>query len=65
MWVPWLNEKNEPTNGTFPSIFEMDKTAGAYSLLIYDYLSQIQRKTKAFLLIVRHNTEGPTIYDWQ
>ena len=36
---------------------EMDKTAGAYSLQIYDYLSQIQRyRAKAFLLIVRHNT---------
>ena len=26
---------------------------------------QIQRETKAFLLIVRHNTEGPPISDWQ
>ena len=42
----------------------MDKTAGAYSLQMYDYLSQIQRNTKAFLLIVRHNTEGPPISDW-
>ena len=43
----------------------MDKTAGAYSLQIYDYFSQIQRETKAFLLVVRHNTEGPPISDWQ
>ena len=34
-------------------------------LQIYDYLSQIQRTTKAFLLIVRQNTEGPPISDWQ
>ena len=40
-------------------------TAGAYSLQIYDSLSQIQRVTKVFLLIVRHNTEGPPISDWQ
>ena len=26
-------------------------------------LSQIQRETKAFLLIVRHNAEGPPISD--
>ena len=44
--------------------FEMDKTADAYSLAIYDYLSQIHSKTKAFLIIVRHNTEGPPISDW-
>ena len=44
---------------------EIDKTSGAYSLQIYDYLSQIQRETKAFLLIVRHNTEGPPISEWQ
>ena len=43
----------------------MDKTAGAYSLHIYNYLSQIQRETKVFLLIVRHNTEGPPISDRQ
>ena len=35
----------------------MDETAGAYSVQIYDYLSQIQGETKAFLLIVRHNTD--------
>ena len=44
--------KYAPTHGIFPCFLEMDKTAGAYSLHIYDYLSQIQRKTKAFLLIV-------------
>ena len=44
---------------------EIYKTAGAYSLQIYDYLSQIQVKTNAFRLIVRHNTEGPPIPDWQ
>ena len=43
----------------------MPKTVGAYSLQIYDYLSQIQRETKAFLLIARHNTEGRPISDWQ
>ena len=53
------------THGTFPNFLEMDKTAGTYSLQIYDYLSQIQRKTKAFLQIVRHNTEGPPLSDWQ
>ena len=42
----------------------MDKTAGAYSLQFYDYLREIQRETKTFLLIVRHNTEGPQISDW-
>ena len=36
---------------TFPSFLEIDKTAVAYSLHIYDYLSQIQRETKVFLLI--------------
>ena len=57
--------KYAPTHGTFLSFFEMDKTAYAYSLQIYDYLSQIQRNTKAFLLIVRHNTEETPISDWQ
>ena len=40
------------THGTFPSFLEMEKTAGASSLEIYDYLRQIQRETMAFLLIV-------------
>ena len=53
------------THGTFPNILETDKTAGDHSLQIYDYLSQIQRETKSFLLIVRHNTEWPPISDWQ
>ena len=57
--------KYAPTQGTFSSFLEIDKTAGAYSLKIYDYLSQIQRMTKAFLLIVRHNTEELPISDWQ
>ena len=57
--------KYAPTHGVFPSFLEMDKTTAAYSLQIYDYLIQIQRETKAFLLIVRHNTEGPPISDWQ
>ena len=35
-----------------------------HSIYIYDYLIQIQHKTKALLLIVRHNTEGPPIPDW-
>ena len=53
------------THGTFPRFLEIDKTAGAYSLQIYDYLSQIQRETNAFLLIVRHNIEGPPFSGWQ
>ena len=53
------------THGTFTHYFETDITAGNYSLQIYDYLSQIQRETKAFLLISRHNTKGPPISDWQ
>ena len=57
--------KYAPTHGTFPNFLEIDKTAGAYSLQIYDYLRQIQRETNAFLLIVRHNTEGPSFFDWQ
>ena len=43
-----------PTHVTFPSFVEMDYNALAFSLQIYDYLCQIQRETKAFLLIVRH-----------
>ena len=49
----------------FHVFLEIDKTAGAYSVQIYDYLSQIQRETKAFLLIVRHNTEKPPFSDLQ
>ena len=45
------------TLGTFPSFLELEETAGAYSLQIYDYYSQIQREVKVFLLIVTHNTE--------
>ena len=44
---------------------EINKTAGAYSLQICYYLSQIQRETKAFLLIVRYNTERPPFSDCQ
>ena len=68
---PWYHTlhiselKYAPTHGTFPSFLEIDTTAGAYSLQICDYLSQIQRETKSFLQIVRHNTEGPKIPDWQ
>ena len=43
----------------------MDITAGGYSLQMYDYLSQIQRETKAFVLIVRDHTEWPKISEWQ
>ena len=53
--------KYAQTHGTFPSFFEMDKTASEYSQHIYDYLNQIHPETKAFLLIVRNNTEGPPI----
>ena len=63
--VPCVGAYYSFHHGTFPSFLEMDKTAGAYSLQIYDYLSQIQSETKAFLLIVRHNNEGPPISDWQ
>ena len=65
VWVPWFNEYYAATHGTFPSFLEIDKTTGAYSLQIYAYLSPIQSETKAFLLIVRHSTEGPPISDWQ
>ena len=44
---------------------EIYKTAGTNSLHIDDNLRQIQRETNAFLLIVRHNTEGPPFADWQ
>ena len=57
--------KYTPSHGTFPSFLEIDETVGAYSLQIYEYLSQIQPETKAFLLIDRHNTEGPPISDRQ
>ena len=51
--------------GTLPSFLEIHKTAGTYSLQIDDNLSQIQRETNAFLLIVWHNTEGPPFADCQ
>ena len=51
-------------HGTLPIFLEIDKTAGANSLQIYDYLSQIQRETKVFLLLVRHNPEGPPFSVW-
>ena len=57
--------KYATTHCTFPSFLESNKTAGAFSPQICDYLSQIQRETKAFLLIVRHNTEGPPFSDCQ
>ena len=58
-------ENTHPHTVHFRIFLEMDKTAGAYSLQIYDYLSHIQRERMAFLVIVTHNTEGPPIYDWQ
>ena len=54
-----------PTHRTFPRFLEIDKTTGPYSLQICYYLSQIQRETKSFLLIVRHNTERQPFSDWQ
>ena len=57
--------KYAPTHGTFPSFLEIDKSAGAYSLQICDYLSQTQCETNSFLLIVRCNTEGPPFSDWK
>ena len=68
---PWYHTlhiselKYAPAHGTFPSFWEIDKTECAYSFQICDFLSQIQRETKAFLLIVRHNTEGPPFSDCQ
>ena len=41
-------------HGTLPSVLEIDKTAGANSLQIFDYLNQIQRETNSFLIIARH-----------
>ena len=76
LWRPWyyslpwhrtlhISEfKYALTHGTFP-IFFGNWQNRAYSLQIYDYLRQIQRETKAFRLIVRHNTEGPPFSDWQ
>ena len=68
---PWHNTlhiselKYGLKHGTFTSLLEIYKTARAYSLQIYNYLSKIQRDTKAFLLIVRHNNEGLLFSDWQ
>ena len=68
---PWYHTlhiselKYAPRHDTFPSFLKIYKTAGTYSLQIDDNLSQIQSETNAFLLIVRHNTEGPPIADWQ
>ena len=59
-----LVSKYAPTNGSFPFFLEMNKTVRTHSRFTI-ILSQIQRETKAFLLIVRHNTEGPPISDWQ
>ena len=64
-WVRILKWIIPTQHGTLPSFLEIDKTAGAYSLQIWDYLSQIQRETKAFLLIARHNTEGQQFSDCQ
>ena len=41
------------------------KTAGAYSLRIYNNLSQIQHETKAFLLIVRHTLKDQYLTEVQ
>ena len=57
--------KYAPKLGKFPSFLEINKTPGAYSLQIYNYLSHKQRETNAFQLRVRHNTEGPPFSDWQ
>ena len=64
VWCHGLMNSTQPTRHT-SEFFGNDKTAGAYSLQICDYLRQIQLETKAFLLIVRHNTEGPPFSDWQ
>ena len=39
VWVRIIHLTMAPTHGTFPSFLEMDKTAGAYSLQIYDYFT--------------------------
>ena len=59
MWVRIIHLTMAPTHGSFLSFLEMDKTAEAHSLQIYDYLSQIHSETNAFLLIVKHNTKRP------
>ena len=65
VWCPGLMNNIRTQHCTLPSFLEVYKTAGTYSLHIDDNLSQIQRETNAFLLIVRHNTEGPPFADWQ
>ena len=57
--------KYAPTHGTFPSIFWKLTKLQVLSLQICFYLSQKQCETKAFPLIVRHNTEGPPFSDCQ
>ena len=64
VWCPCLMNNTHPTRRT-SEFFGNWQNRRSYSLQIYDYLSQIQRETKAFLLIVRHNTEGPPFSDWQ
>ena len=64
VWRQGLMNNTHPTRH-ISEFLEIYKTAGAYSLQIYHYLSQIQRETKSFRLIVKHNTEGPPFPDWQ
>ena len=56
--------KYAPNTAHFPVFLEIYKTTGTYSLHIDDNLSQIQRETNAFLLLVTHNTEIPPFADW-
>ena len=61
--------KYAPTHGTFPSFLEIDKTASAYSLQIYDYLRQIQTARDEYISANsqtqhrRHNTEDTILND--
>ena len=64
VWCHGLMNNTRPIQLT-SEFFGKWQTACAYSLQIYDYLSQKQRETQAFLLIVTHNTEGPPFSDWQ
>ena len=64
VWCHRWMDNTHPTRHT-SEFFENWQNRRAYSLKIYDYLSQIQREPDTFLLIVRHNTEWPPFFDWQ
>ena len=61
--TPHISElKYAPNTAHFRVFLEIYKTT--YSLHIDDNLSQIQRETNAFLLLVTHNAEIPPFPDW-